>query len=91
MIENGVDAQQFADASAGDSRKRYRVVFVGAMDYHANIDGALWFTREVWPQLVNRLPEAVLTIVGRNPSAEIRALANSERVEVTGTVPDVRP
>ena len=71
--------------------KRHRVVFVGAMDYHANIDGAVFFAREVWPQVAARLPDAVFTIVGRNPSEAVSPLARGERIEVTGTVPDVRP
>jgi len=92
VIENGVDIRQFSFSEAGDAPpKRYRVVFVGAMDYHANIDGAAFFAREVWPQVAASLPDATFTIVGRNPSGEVSALARGERIEVTGTVPDVRP
>jgi glycosyltransferase involved in cell wall biosynthesis len=61
------------------------------MDYHANIDAAVFFAREVWPKLAERVPDAVFTIVGRKPSDAVRALAAGERIEVTGTVDDVRP
>lgn len=91
VIENGVDAQQFDDAEGESNRRRRRVLFVGAMDYHANIEGAIFFAREVWPELAKSLPDAIFTIVGRNPSATVRSLAEGERIEVTGTVPDVRP
>ena len=38
------------------------------------------------------VPEATLTIVGRNPTARVRALAEGRSdITVTGTVPDVRP
>lgn len=90
VIENGVDTTQFADA-AGGSAKQYRILFVGAMDYHANIEGATFFARDVWPRVRTAVPDAVFTIVGRNPSPDVRALAVGERVEVTGTVADVRP
>jgi glycosyltransferase involved in cell wall biosynthesis len=68
-----------------------RVVFVGSMDYHANIDGVLEFAREVWPALHERHAQLVFTIVGRDPAAEVRQLASLPGIEVTGTVADVRP
>jgi len=70
---------------------RQRVLFVGSMDYHANIDGAVHFARSVWPQVLRLLPNLTLTIVGRNPAPEVRKLADLKGIEVTGTVEDVRP
>jgi glycosyltransferase involved in cell wall biosynthesis len=61
------------------------------MDYHANIDGAVSFAREVWPQLRERKPELIFTIVGRDPAPEVCELASIPGIEVTGTVDDVRP
>jgi glycosyltransferase involved in cell wall biosynthesis len=37
------------------------------------------------------VPAATLTVVGRNPSARLRALAAAAGVHVTGLVDDVRP
>jgi polysaccharide biosynthesis protein PslH len=90
VIENGVDTGQFA-SSGGGGAKRHRILFVGAMDYHANVDGVVFFAREVWPRVAAKLPDAIFTIVGRKPTAEVRALAGGERIEVSGTVPDVCP
>jgi sugar transferase (PEP-CTERM/EpsH1 system associated) len=68
------------------------IVFVGAMDWLPNIDGARWFMDEVFPRIRARRPHATVTFAGRNPAPEIRALADAEGlVRVTGTVPDVRP
>ena len=68
------------------------MVFVGAMDWLANIDAALWFMREVFPLVRAVRPHATVTFAGRNPSPEIRALKDrAAGVHVTGTVPDVRP
>jgi glycosyltransferase involved in cell wall biosynthesis len=44
----------------------------------------------VLPLIRRAIPEASLTVVGRNPSARLRAAANGA-VDVTGTVEDVRP
>jgi glycosyltransferase involved in cell wall biosynthesis len=37
------------------------------------------------------MPDKTLTIVGASPTAAVLALRNEPGVEVTGTVPDVRP
>lgn len=65
-------------------------IFVALMGWKPNIDAAVWLGRDVWPLVRARMPEARLLLVGREPSAEVRALA-SDDIEVTGTVPDVRP
>ena len=89
VIENGVDAEYFSAAAAGAAR--HRIVFVGSMDYHANIEAAVWFVRRVWPGVSAAFPDWRLTLVGSNPVPAVRELADAANVEVTGTVPDVRP
>jgi sugar transferase (PEP-CTERM/EpsH1 system associated) len=98
VIENGVDTAYYSDAqienaaaARNDALGRNRIVFVGSMDYHANIDGVVNFAREVWPRVRDRQPGLVFTIVGRDPAPEVRELARIPGIEVTGTVPDVRP
>lgn len=100
VVENGVDADHYSDkkieearrlSTEGATRITNRIVFVGSMDYHANIDGVVSFSREIWPKLHARKPELIFTIVGRDPSAEVRELASIPGIEVTGTVDDVRP
>jgi glycosyltransferase involved in cell wall biosynthesis len=71
--------------------QRNRILFVGSMDYHANADAVGQFAREVWPAISHQFPQLIFTIVGRNPSREIRDLARLSAIEVTGTVDDVRP
>jgi polysaccharide biosynthesis protein PslH len=93
VIENGVPLSRFCRSTAGEiSRKgRFRIVFTGAMDYHANIEAVTEFAQEVWPRLRAGAPSLVFTIVGRNPAPEVRKLAQQEGIEVTGMVPDVWP
>lgn len=98
VIENGVDTESYSDEqiekvsrARREAPGKSRIVFVGSMDYHANIEGAVNFGREVWPRLRARQPELVFTIVGRDPSRRVRELAAIPGIEVTGTVADVRP
>ena len=67
------------------------VVFVGAMDYRANVHAATWFAREVWPHILARRPDARFYIVGSKPTAAVRALGQLAGIVVTGRVEDVRP
>ncbi len=92
-IENGVDLDYFnAGLNSDDATvNSNEIVFVGALDYRANVDGVEWFCRQVWPQLRRRLPDARMTLVGRRPGASVIALAKLPGVSVVADVPDVRP
>lgn len=88
-IPNGVDADYFG-ATARRAPPKVVMVFVGQMDYFANVDGVSWFATEVMPLIRDRLPGAEFRIVGRAPTAEVLALASRPGIVVTGAVPDVR-
>lgn len=91
VIENGVDTAFYCDLGAGNESGARRIVFVGSMDYHANVEGAVNFAREVWPRVRDRQPELIFTIVGKDPAPAVRELAQLPGIQVTGTVNDVRP
>jgi sugar transferase (PEP-CTERM/EpsH1 system associated) len=88
-IPNGVDLGYFRPALADDEAGG--CVFVGQLDYRANILGLEWFCREVWPLVRSSLPDATFRVVGRNPVAAVRRLAGVPGVDVVGPVADVRP
>lgn len=85
-IPNGVALPDSVAPAA--ARQAGLMVFVGAMDYEANIEAAETGAREVLPLVRSRIPGAVFRIVGRNPAPRVKALASIEGVEVTGEVPD---
>lgn len=92
-IPTGVDVDYFTPA-AGQSAAAGEtdLVFVGSMDWSPNEDGILWFVKEVLPLIRKERKNCRLRIVGRSPSEAIRRLAAEDGgIEVTGTVPDVRP
>ena len=90
VIPNGVDVQYFGAQVPDQGSPRTNLLFAGSMDYSANVDAVVWFVNNIWPELNQEHPALSFTIVGRDPTAEVRALA-ADRVNVTGTVPDVRP
>lgn len=90
-VPTGVDLDFFSELPRQRTPSP-TVVFMGSMDWHANVDAVLHFAAEIWPSVVSRAQEARFVVVGRDPPQEIRALADTGRnIEVTGTVKDVRP
>lgn len=97
VIPNGVDTDLFSPAKIAEIREntevsavKRHILFVGSMDYHANVDAVGWFVREIWPEIAQRHAELEFIIAGRNPAPAVRELASS-RIRITGTVQDVRP
>jgi glycosyltransferase involved in cell wall biosynthesis len=62
------------------------VLFVGALDWPPNRDAVQYLLAAIWPLVLEQLPEAHLTIVGRG-TAGVRA----PNVTFTGWVEDVTP
>jgi sugar transferase (PEP-CTERM/EpsH1 system associated) len=96
IVPNGVDLEaiemdEWPLCNGDDSDGGSRLVFVGRMDYHANVDGVRWFCREVLPRVRAHRPDVVFQIVGAYPAPAVARLADPGRVEVTGFVADVRP
>jgi polysaccharide biosynthesis protein PslH len=89
VVENGVDSEYFC--SRGTPEDESRLVFTGSMDWRPNQDAAHYFVREIWPILRRARPDLTASIVGRNPPPELRPLGHEPGIEITGTVPDVRP
>jgi glycosyltransferase involved in cell wall biosynthesis len=91
VIPTGVNLDYFGRPK-GTEEGKTDLVFVGSMDWMPNVDGMLWFVREVLPIIRRRRANCSVTIAGRLPPPEIRRLAEDDaRIRVTGTVPDIRP
>lgn len=87
-IGNGVDLDYFRPAPLADGQG---LAFVGALDYLPNVEGACWFCREVWPEVLRVRPAARFAVIGRRPAPAVQRLAELPGVELVGQVPDVRP
>lgn len=88
----GVDTGYFDPA--GDFEPldwRPDLIFTGAMDYAANVDGISHFVANDWPALKAQYPDLTLAIVGARPTPAVTALAGEPGITVTGRVADMRP
>jgi sugar transferase (PEP-CTERM/EpsH1 system associated) len=90
-VPTGVDTEYFRPSGA-EARQPRDLVFTGSMDWMPNEDAILWFAEAILPLVRARVPDVTLTVVGRNATARLRALGESDpAIRVTGSVPDVRP
>ena len=87
VIRNGVDLQKLSPGDPSEIEPGH-LVFVGVMNYYPNVEGCLWFVREILPRIRERVPGARFSIVGAHPTPEIERLAQEPGVAVTGFVDD---
>lgn len=68
------------------------VLFTGHLSHPPNVDAVLYFLREVWPSILQQVPDAIFVVAGMLPSDEVkRAAQSTPRVELHADVPDIRP
>jgi len=87
VITNGVDVKE---VGAVKRASRPTVMFTGVMSYQPNVDAVLYFADKIWPDVRNRVPDAVFQIVGRSPSPEITELNARSGIEVLADVNSVQ-
>lgn len=87
LVPNGVDADErrFRPSPAAG----HEILFVGSLDYGANVDAVRYLVGTVAPHL--RTDGARITVVGSNPGRAVRTAAAtaSLAVDVRGHVPSV--
>ncbi len=95
-LGNGIDLDffdpkaNFAEVSSEHNVTGPMLVFTGQMDYRPNVEAVCYFVDKILPRVRVINQNAHFTIVGRNPSKDVLALAGHPAVTVTGSVDDVR-
>ena len=64
------------------------LAFNGVLRTYTNVHAITWFADNVFPLIRAAEPRATLTVIGRDPRPEVRALGNRDGIKVTGEVPD---
>ena len=90
VIPIAVDTDALAFRPRQDDARH--VVSVATMFYPPNAEGVLWFARDVFPRIRQRLTDVEFIVVGSRPPPSIRELAKpGTGVVVTGYVADLEP
>lgn len=89
VVENAVDTAALAPLP--EPPRADTLLFIGTFTYPPNVDAALHLGREILPLVQRSLPAARLLLVGHEPTAAVRALANLPGITVDGAARDARP
>lgn len=82
---NGVDCPGIPSPEY-DARK---ICFLGNMRTLQNQDAVLHFVHDIFPLILQEMPDAVFHIIGAEPPRSIQNLADGRHIVVTGFVPDL--
>lgn len=90
-VPTGVDTEFFRPSGV-QAVDPHNVVFTGSMDWLPNEDAIRYYTDQILPLVRRSIPDATLTVVGRNPYPSLLELSRRDpSIVVTGRVDDVRP
>ena len=89
VVATGVDVGMYR-TPPNATKRAASVMFLGSMDWPANIDGVEYFCEQIWPRVIAAVPTATFRVVGRKPPERIQRLA-SDSIEVVGGVDSVLP
>jgi GT2 family glycosyltransferase len=64
-----------------------KIIFVAGFGHPPNTDAAIWFVKDVLPQIRQRRPDIKLYLIGSRPTEQVLQLQSSF-IEVTGYVTD---
>ena len=90
VIPNAADVERLQPRPTDPAPDGRTVLFFGLLATVPNVDGVLFFLREIWPLIAAAHPDARFVVVGANPAPEILAQAGP-RVTIVGPVDDLRP
>jgi len=66
------------------------LLFVGNFNHRPNEDAIIYFMNEIFPLIIEQIPDMKLVIAGNNPPESIKGF-DSDNVTVTGFVKDLSP
>ena len=70
----------------------YTLLYIGTLSWEANIDGLLWFYKDIFPLLKKKNPAIKLRIIGRHPDERlIRIAENDKDIILEGFVEELEP
>lgn len=85
VIPNGVHMSEYENQHS--PLVPNQLVFSGSFCYHANYDAMVWFVREVFPRILERVPDAHLVITGDHANLPLPSMKN---VTLAGYVDDIK-
>ncbi len=83
----GMPEQKFKNRQEG---RPHTLFFLGALDWEPNLEGLLWFVREVWPAVKMSLPQLSFHVAGRQAPNGLAEQLSAAGIVFHGEVPDAQ-
>jgi glycosyltransferase involved in cell wall biosynthesis len=88
LLPHGVDADYYRPT--GEPEIPASAVFWGRLDFAPNVEALKWFCRRIWPEVRREVPDAHFTIIGYDPTTEVKQLAEVPGVSIRANLADLR-
>lgn len=88
LLPNGVDAVYFAPGR--ETPPERTAAFWGRLDFGPNVQALEWFCRRVWPIVRSTVADARFTIMGFQPTDQVRRLAEMPGIRLEANLRDLR-
>jgi glycosyltransferase involved in cell wall biosynthesis len=89
IVANGVDIE-FFQKTEKKLPKDPTILFVGTFKWLPNVDAVTFLVEEIWPYILDKLPNAKLHIVGFSPNKKIVSYGNQPSITISGDIKDIR-
>jgi glycosyltransferase involved in cell wall biosynthesis len=86
VIPNCINVEEYRQVKA--QKRTNTLIFSGPFKYRANYEAMTWFVGEVFPLILERVPDAQLIITGDHENLPLPSLRN---VTLAGYVDDIKP
>jgi sugar transferase (PEP-CTERM/EpsH1 system associated) len=88
-VPNGADVEYWTPRDNANGTEPASILYFGNLSWPPQADAAVFFHDKILPLVRQSVPDVKFYIAGQNPPDTVKALA-SQRVIVTGFVPDMR-
>lgn len=90
VIPNGVNVPSKKYADAVNEQIPQFLIFCGSLWSIPNAEGLHWFCNKIWPQITKEYPHLKLLVVGSGELPVKYSINQTENIEFTGAVNDVK-
>ncbi|MBO7431778.1 MAG: glycosyltransferase [Elusimicrobia bacterium] len=87
IIPTGVDSEFYKPNDIVDDEKS--LVFVGHYKHFPNLDAIVYFVKNIYPKVIEKIPNIKLYIVGSGVTKAVEDL-KSDNIIITGEIEDIR-